>query len=124
MFDVMIFYLQGALTILTIYSFKLPSFTNNITQVTKLLLVFGPAHTLFSYLLSFGYNSSRSAINLITILYFLSGFLFPFCIKITAYLFDKCNSPIYQFIRSMIQLIPLYQLSYGLSHIIFTNYTH
>ena len=88
LFDVMLFYVQGSVTIVAMYLFNLPSFTSNFKSVVSLLLVFGPAHALFSYLLSFGYKNSRSAINLITILYFMSGFIFPFCIKITAYMFS------------------------------------
>ena len=56
-----------------------------------LLAVFGPAHTLFSYLLSFFFLQPQSALKFISLIYMVAGFIMPFILKVISLGLDRCS---------------------------------
>lgn len=57
--------------------------------------VFGPAHTLFSYLISFGFEKPQSALKFISLIYMVAGFIMPFIFKVISIGLDRCEGWIY-----------------------------
>jgi hypothetical protein len=54
-FDMICFAIQATIMIWLVYPLKLYGFQSQIWSMIKLMSLFGPAHTLFSYLISFGF---------------------------------------------------------------------
>jgi hypothetical protein len=78
-----------------IYPLKLTGFQKNIDQLIKLMTVFGFAHTLFSYLISFAFKKPSNALKFISIVYMLAGFVVPFIFKMISMGLDRCQGYFY-----------------------------
>ena len=61
----------------------------------KLLGAFGPAHILFSYLISFSFTDPQNALKFISIVYMISGFVLPFLLKVISIGIDRCDGYFY-----------------------------
>jgi len=55
-FDMMCYCMQAFLMIILVYPLRLRAFQDQIGSMIKLMAFFGPAHTLFSYFISFGFS--------------------------------------------------------------------
>ena len=79
-----------------VYPLKLTAYQKEIKSMIALMALFGPAHTLFSYLISFGFSKPQSALKFISIAYMLSGFVIPFVLKIIGIGVDRCEGYFYK----------------------------
>jgi hypothetical protein len=61
----------------------------------KLMALFGPAHTLFSYFISFGFKKPQSALKFISLVYMVAGFIMPFIFKVISLGLDRCTGYVY-----------------------------
>lgn len=75
--------------------------------MVKVMSLFGPAHILFSYLISFGFTNPQSALKFISLVYMVAGFVIPFVFKIISLGLDRCNGSVYVFTSFVSQGIPL-----------------
>ena len=64
-----------------VYPLKLTAYQAEIWSMIYLMAAFGPAHTLFSYLISFGFLKPQSALKFIALAYMIAGFVLPFVFK-------------------------------------------
>jgi hypothetical protein len=55
------------------------------------MIAFGPAHILYSYLISFAFIQPQNALKFISIAYMLSGFIIPFVLKAISLKVDGCK---------------------------------
>ena len=82
------------------------------------MVMFGPAHTLFSYLISFAFIQPQNALKFISLAYMLSGFIIPFILKMIAIQVDHCEGTFYLVTQFLSQAIPLQPMSQGLTDMI------
>lgn len=78
-----------------IHPLNLKAYIEGFSEITTLLLLFGPAHTIFSYLLSFGFMDPNVALKFITVVYLIAGFILPLCLRVIAIGVDRCQGFIY-----------------------------
>lgn len=60
------------------------------------MAIFGPAHILFSYFLSFAFKKPTSALKFISIIYMIAGFILPFIFKIISVGLTRCEAYTYR----------------------------
>lgn len=94
-----------------VYPLKLSAYQNEVGSMIALMALFGPAHTLFSYFISFGFSKPQSALKFISIAYMLSGFVIPFVLKIISLGVDRCEGKFYVVSQLISQGIPLHPMS-------------
>lgn len=78
-----------------IYPLKLQAYQNKIGLFIQMMCLFGPAHTLFSYFISFGFTKPQTALKFISIIYMIAGFVMPFLFKILSLGLDRCEGYVY-----------------------------
>ncbi len=90
-----------------IYPLNLKSYQKEIGAFVTLMCFFGPAHTLFSYLISFIFIDPNNALKFISIVYMISGFILPFVFKIISLGLDRCDGWVYSLSSIISQSVPL-----------------
>lgn len=55
-FDIICYYIQAIIMVGLVYPLKLPAYQKEIKSMVGLMAMFGPAHTLFSYFISFAFS--------------------------------------------------------------------
>jgi len=113
-FDILCYAIQAAIMVGLVYPLTLPAYQREIRSMVALMCLFGPAHTLFSYFISFGFSKPQSALKFISIAYMLSGFVLPFIFKIISLGVDRCEGWFYTSSQLISQGIPLHPMSAGL----------
>jgi hypothetical protein len=78
-----------------VYPLKLTAYQAEIWSMIYLMAAFGPAHTLFSYLISFGFLKPQSALKFIALAYMIAGFVLPFVFKMISLGVDRCQGTFY-----------------------------
>lgn len=94
-FDIICYYFQASIMVGLVYPLKLPAYQKEIKSMIALMALFGPAHTLFSYFISFAFSKPQSALKFISIAYMLSGFVIPFVFKMISLGVDRCEGWFY-----------------------------
>mmetsp|Transcript_3730 Transcript_3730/g.5633 ORF Transcript_3730/g.5633 Transcript_3730/m.5633 type:complete len:368 (-) Transcript_3730:1301-2404(-) len=94
-FDLLCFLFQAVLMVGLIYPLHLHTFQKEVKAMILLMAAFGPAHTLFSYLLSFGFKKPQNALKFISIIYFIAGFVIPFILKLLSIGLERCDGYTY-----------------------------
>jgi len=56
LFDFFCFAIQATIMVALVFPLKLTAYSNEVYQFTLIMAVFGPAHIMFSYLLSFAFT--------------------------------------------------------------------
>jgi len=100
--------------ILLVFPLKLQTFQKEVTAFASLMCLFGPAHILFSYLLSFAYTKPQNALKFISVIYMISGFVIPFILKLLSVGIDRCDGYTYTLTQMLSQAVPLQPMSSGL----------
>jgi ABC-type multidrug transport system fused ATPase/permease subunit len=101
-----------------VYPLQLRAYQLQIWNMIKLMSMFGPAHTLFSYLISFGFTNPQSALKFISLVYMVAGFILPFIFKVISLGIDRCEGNIYAVTSFLSQGIPLQPMSNGLMDLV------
>ena len=78
------------------------------------MAMFGPAHTLFSYMISFAFTDPQTALKFISLVYMIAGFILPFVLKLISFGIDRCEGPVYVGTQLFAQAIPLQPMTHGL----------
>jgi hypothetical protein len=94
-FDLICYYIQAFIMIVLVYPLKLRAYQAEIWSMIYLMALFGPAHTLFSYLISFGFYKPQSALKFISLAYMIAGFVLPFIFKMISLGVDRCRGSFY-----------------------------
>lgn len=76
--------------VVLVYPLKLRAYQMQIANMIKLMALFGPAHTLFSYFISFAFINPYSALKFISVVYMVAGFIFPVILKMISLGIDRC----------------------------------
>lgn len=101
-----------------VYPLQLRAYQIHIWDMLKVMSLFGPAHILFSYLISFAFTNPQNALKFISLVYMVAGFILPFVFKIISLGLDRCQGSIYVVTSFISQGIPLQPLSNALIDII------
>ena len=78
-----------------VYPLKLTAYQKELHQFIALLALFGAAHTLFSYLISFTFHKPQTALKFISIVYMVAGFVIPFIFKMLNVGLNRCEGSLY-----------------------------
>lgn len=106
-FDLLCFYMQAGLMIVLVYPLKLRAYKNRVDDFIAILGLFGPAHTLFSYLLSFCFMNPHVALKFISLIYMVAGFVLPLCFRIISIGATRCNGFLYPLAMAIAQMVPI-----------------
>ena len=118
LFDMICYSIQASIMISLVYPLKLTAYQKDIFSFIKLFLAFGPAHTLFSYLISFSFTEPQNALKFISIAYMIAGFVVPFLLKVISIGVDRCQGYFYTTTQLLSSVIPLQPLSQGLINLV------
>ena len=107
LFDIALFAFQAAIMVVLVYPLNLSSYQESIYDFAALMALFGPAHTLFSYMISFAFTNPQTALKFISLVYMIAGFILPFVLKLISFGIDRCEGPVYVTTQMFAQAIPL-----------------